>query len=70
MRLFGRSAMLREPAWRAFLRDLLLVILSAGLWLFYIAYRTLVGKTTSMIVTVDRYGRVSTFRRTDRRPGD
>lgn len=69
-RLFGRSALLREPRWQAFLRDLLLVIVTAGLWLIYLIYRALVGKTSAKIITVDRFGRVKTFRRTDRTGGE
>lgn len=63
-RLFGRSTTLREPKWQAFLRDVLLVIVTAGLWLVYIIYRVLVGKTSNKIITVDRFGHVKTFRRT------
>jgi hypothetical protein len=69
-KLFGRSAILREPRWRAFLRDTLLVFVTAGLWLIYIIYRALVGKTSNKIITVDRFGRAKTFRRTDELYGE
>lgn len=48
--VFGRGAMLREPRWQAFLRDLLFVFVTAGVWLIYVIYRRLVGKTTSKII--------------------
>jgi hypothetical protein len=64
-KLLGRGAMLREPRWQGFLRDLLLLFVTAGLWLVYIIYRRLVSKTSRKIITVDRFGRVKTFRRTD-----
>ena len=70
MKLFGRSAMLSEPKWQASLRDLLLVFVTAGLWLIYIIYRALVGKTSNKIITVDRFERVKTFRRTDELSGE
>jgi hypothetical protein len=69
-KLFGRSAMLREPRLQAFLRDLLLVLVTAGLWLIYIIYQALVGKTSNKIITVDRFGRVKTFRRIDELYGE
>lgn len=69
-KVFGRSAMLREPRWRALLRDLLLVFVTAGLWLIYITYRALVGKTSNKIITVDRFGRAKMFRRTDELYGE
>jgi hypothetical protein len=63
--LFGNQAMLRKSKWRVFGRDLLLVVVTAGLWLIYVIYRTLIGRSTSMIIKVDRYGTVKTFNRTE-----
>ena len=69
-KLFGRSAMLREPRWQAFLRDLLLVLVTCGLWLIYVLYKLLIGRTSAKIITVDRFGRVETFRRKDQTGGE
>jgi len=69
-KLLGRSAMLREPKWRSSLRDLVLVLVTAGLWLIYIIYKALVSKTSHKIITVDRFGRLKTFRRTDKLYGE
>ena len=66
-KLFGRSAMLREPRWRLFLRGLLLVLVTAGLWLIYLIYKALIGKISRKVISVDRFGRVKSFRWTDER---
>lgn len=68
--VFGRGAMLREPLWRAFLRDLVLSVVTLGVWLLYVVYRAMIGKKTSTIITVDKFGRVKSFNRTSTRaPG-
>jgi hypothetical protein len=67
MKLFGRTAVLREPRQQAFLRDLLLVVVTLGLWLIFIIYRALVGESTRKMIRVDRFGRVKSFRWTDRK---
>jgi hypothetical protein len=38
--------------------NLILVILTGGLWLIYIVYRALNRKKLTAIITVDEYGRV------------
>jgi hypothetical protein len=40
--------------------NLILVILTGGLWLIYIIYRALNRKKITAIITVDEYGRVRT----------
>jgi hypothetical protein len=69
-KLFGRGAILREPRWQAFLRNLLLVLVTCGFWLIYLLYKRLIGRTTAKIITVDRFGRVKTFRRKDQTGGE
>ncbi|MFD4421433.1 hypothetical protein ACFWN7_08010 [Agromyces sp. NPDC058484] len=40
--------------------NLILVILTGGLWLIYVVYRALNRKKLTAIITVDEYGRVRT----------
>lgn len=67
---FGRSATFHRSKWRLFWRDLLLTVITVGLWLLYVIIRTLGGKSTSLILTVDRFGRVKTFRQKNYTGGD
>lgn len=62
---FGRQAILSRSKWSILWRDLLLVLFTAGLWLIYMLYRALIGRSTSIVVIVDRFGTVKSFRRTD-----
>lgn len=41
------------------LLNLLLVLVTGGLWLIWIIYRALNRKTKTLIISVDAYGRVS-----------
>ncbi|MDH5132875.1 MULTISPECIES: DUF2510 domain-containing protein [unclassified Microbacterium] len=38
--------------------NLILVLLTAGLWLIFVIYRALNRKSESMILTIDDYGRI------------
>lgn len=40
--------------------NLILVVITAGLWLIYVIYRALNRKQETLIITVDEYGRVRT----------
>ena len=40
--------------------NLILVILTGGLWLIYVIYRALNRKKLTAIITVDQYGNVRT----------
>jgi hypothetical protein len=63
--LFGTQAIMRRSKLRLFGRDVRLVFLTFGLWLFYVVYRSAIGRTTALTIIVDRHGKVTAFERTD-----
>ena len=55
----GGQAVLSKTKRMGLLLNLLLLIVTGGLWVIYIIYRALNRKHRTLIITVDAYGRVS-----------
>jgi hypothetical protein len=60
---FGTQAMMRKSKLRVLGWDVLLAVLTLGLWLVYVICRSAIGRETSLIILVDRHGSVKAFER-------
>ena len=56
----GGQAVLTKNKRIGWFWNLILVILTGGLWLIYVIYRALNRKKLTAIITVDQYGKVRT----------
>ena len=56
----GGQAVLSKNKRIGWFWNLILVLLTGGLWLIYIVYRALNRKVQTVVITVDASGRIST----------
>jgi len=55
----GGQAVMSKAKRIGFLLNLILVLVTGGLWLIWILYRALNRKTKTLVITVDAFGKVS-----------